>query len=46
MLSWISYSTVEYLGLWEKLNNLNFKPHIYVWFKLRKKKLINDELKI
>jgi hypothetical protein len=28
-----TYSTVEYLGLWEKLNNPNFKPHIYEGFK-------------
>jgi hypothetical protein len=24
-----TYSTIEYLGLWETLNNLNFNPHIY-----------------
>jgi hypothetical protein len=28
-----TYSTIEYLGLWEKLNNLHFKPHIYEGFK-------------
>ncbi len=28
-----TYSTIEYLGLWEMLNNLNFKPHIYEGFK-------------
>ena len=28
-----TYSTIEYLGLWEKLNNPNFKPHIYEGFK-------------
>jgi hypothetical protein len=28
-----TYSTIEYLGLWEKLNNLNFNPHIYEGFK-------------
>ena len=28
-----TYSTIEYLGLWEILNNLNFKPHIYEGFK-------------
>jgi hypothetical protein len=29
-----TYSTIEYLGLWEKLNNPNFKPHIYEGFKI------------
>ncbi|MDR0911271.1 MAG: KilA-N domain-containing protein [Methanobrevibacter sp.] len=29
-----TYSTIEYLGLWEKLNNQNFKPHIYEEFKI------------
>jgi hypothetical protein len=24
-----TYNTIEYLGLWEMLNNPNFKPHIY-----------------
>jgi hypothetical protein len=28
-----TYSTIEYLGLWEKLNNLDFKPQIYEGFK-------------
>lgn len=28
-----TYSTIEYLGLWETLNNSNFKPHIYEGFK-------------
>ena len=28
-----TYSTIEYLGLWEKLNNPNFNPHIYEGFK-------------
>jgi hypothetical protein len=28
-----TYSTIEYLGLWETLNNPNFKPHIYEGFK-------------
>jgi len=28
-----TYNTIEYLGLWEKLNNPNFKPHIYEGFK-------------
>ena len=28
-----TYSTIEYLGLWEMLNNLDFKPHIYEGFK-------------
>jgi len=28
-----TYSTIEYLGLWEKLNNPIFKPHIYEGFK-------------
>jgi hypothetical protein len=28
-----TYSTIEYIGLWEKLNNSNFKPHIYEGFK-------------
>ena len=29
----ITYSTIEYLGLWEPLNNPNFKPFIYEGFK-------------
>jgi hypothetical protein len=28
-----TYSTIEYLGLWEILNNPVFKPHIYEGFK-------------
>ena len=28
-----TYNTVEYLGLWEMLNNIDFKPHIYEGFK-------------
>jgi len=28
-----TYSTIEYLGLWEMLNNPEFKPHIYEGFK-------------
>ena len=28
-----TYSTIEYLGLWEILNNPNFKPLIYEGFK-------------
>ncbi len=28
-----TYSTIEYLGLWEMLFNPNFKPHIYEGFK-------------
>ena len=28
-----TYSTIEYLGLWEMLNNPVFKPHIYEGFK-------------
>ena len=28
-----TYSTIEYLGLWETLNNPAFKPHIYEGFK-------------
>jgi hypothetical protein len=27
-----TYNTIEYLGLWEILNNPNFKPHIYEGF--------------
>jgi hypothetical protein len=26
-------STIEYLGLWERLNSPDFKPHIYEGFK-------------
>jgi hypothetical protein len=28
-----TYNTIEYLGLWEMLNNPNFNPHIYEGFK-------------
>ena len=28
-----TYSTIEYIGLWEMLNNPNFKPYIYEGFK-------------
>ena len=28
-----TFSTIEYLGLWEMLNNPDFKPHIYEGFK-------------
>lgn len=28
-----TYSTIEYIGLWEMLNNPDFKPHIYEGFK-------------
>lgn len=28
-----TYSTIEYIGLWERLNNPDFKPHIYEGFK-------------
>jgi hypothetical protein len=28
-----TYSAIEYLGLWEMLNNPNFNPHIYEGFK-------------
>lgn len=28
-----TYSTIEYIGLWELLNNPDFKPHIYEGFK-------------
>ena len=28
-----TYNTIEYLGLWEMLNNPDFKPHIYEGFK-------------
>lgn len=33
-----TYSTIEYLGLWEKLFNPNFKPHIYEGFKIESAK--------
>lgn len=28
-----TYSTIEYIGLWEMLNNPSFNPHIYEGFK-------------
>ena len=28
-----TYSTIEYIGLWEMLNNPNFNPRIYEGFK-------------
>ncbi len=28
-----TYNTIEYIGLWELLNNPDFKPHIYEGFK-------------
>ena len=28
-----TFSTIEYIGLWEMLNNPDFKPHIYEGFK-------------
>jgi len=33
-----TYSTIEYLGLWEMLFNPNFKPHIYEGFKIQSAK--------
>ncbi len=33
-----TYSTIEYLGLWEKLNNPDFNPHIYEGFKIESAK--------
>lgn len=30
-----TFSTIEYLGLWETLHNPNFKPHIYEGFKVQ-----------
>ena len=30
-----TFSTIEYLGLWENLHNPNFKPHIYEGFKIQ-----------
>ena len=30
-----TFSTIEYLGLWETLHNPNFKPHIYEGFKIQ-----------
>lgn len=28
-----TYNTIEFIGLWEMLNNPDFKPHIYEGFK-------------
>ncbi len=28
-----TYNTIEYIGLWEMLNNPDFNPHIYEGFK-------------
>ncbi|WP_211263763.1 hypothetical protein [Methanobrevibacter cuticularis] len=33
-----TFSTIEYLDLWEKLNNPNFKPHICEGFKIESAK--------
>ena len=33
-----TYSTIEYLGLWEMLFNPNFNPHIYEGFKIESAK--------
>jgi len=33
-----TYSTIEYLGLWEMLFNPNFNPHIYEGFKIQSAK--------
>jgi len=33
-----TYNTIEYLGLWEMLNNKDFKPHIYEGFKIESAK--------
>lgn len=30
-----TFSTIEYLGLWETLHNPDFKPHIYEGFKIQ-----------
>ena len=35
-----TYSTIEYLGLWEMLFNPFFKPHIYEGFKIEEQKAI------
>ena len=34
-----TYSTIEYIGLWEMLNNPDFKPHIYEGFKTNQQNL-------
>ena len=34
--SWLrNRNTVEFLGIWEQLNNPDFKPHEFVRFKIR-----------
>jgi hypothetical protein len=30
-----THSTISYIGLWEKINNPGFKPHIYEEFKIQ-----------
>lgn len=46
-----TYNTIEYIGLWEMLNNPNFNPHIYegvksesakphFWMSLQKERLL------
>ena len=30
-----THSTISYIGLWEKINNPDFKPHIYEEFKIQ-----------
>lgn len=32
-LELITYNTIEYIGLWQMLNNPDFKLHIYKGFK-------------
>lgn len=32
-LELITYNTIEYIGLWQMLNNPDFKLHIYEGFK-------------
>lgn len=32
-LQLITYNTIEYIGLWQMLNNPDFKLHIYEGFK-------------
>ena len=31
-----TYNTIEYIGLWEMLNNPDFNPHIYEGFRKQK----------
>jgi hypothetical protein len=33
-----TYNTIEFIGLWEILNNPDFKPHIYEGFKIESAK--------